>query len=280
LSSTSQDYEPTSVVATADTGPPYRITATKLYREYAANEVLTDRQIAGRPVEVSGFINSIDKDFLDHAVLQLSTGDLFSTVGLTLTDDQKARAATLVKGQPITVICTKMRRIVDSPMGDECRIVESALRAAAPAEQVESQAPTTASDEQSQTPRPQSEAGQQAAAPSEAGTAGSNQAPESAAQTQSGVSPSFNCGMARSQTEKLICSDSELAGLDNELEALYIKARAAAPDKAAFIRDSTAAWHRREDTCSDKPCLVEWYAERRRQLASVIESASSGGGSR
>ena len=80
------------------------------------------------------------------------------------------------------------------------------------------------------------------------------------------VSPSFDCRAARLKNEKLICGDAELAQLDRDLGRLYAQAKAAAPDRAAFQRQSDQAWARREAECSDKACLQRWYAERRAQL--------------
>ncbi|MBK0394796.1 lysozyme inhibitor LprI family protein [Ramlibacter algicola] len=80
------------------------------------------------------------------------------------------------------------------------------------------------------------------------------------------VSPSFDCGRARLKTEKLICGDAELSQLDRDLGRLYAQAKAAAPDRSAFQRESDRAWARREAECSDKGCLERWYAERRAQL--------------
>jgi len=91
------------------------------------------------------------------------------------------------------------------------------------------------------------------------------------------VTPSFDCTKARSQAEQLICADPELAALDADLCTLYEKAKTAAPDKAAFARQNRAEWKRREATCSDKQCLLDWYALRRSQLGAIL--AAAGGGS-
>ena len=55
----------------------YTTTAPELNRDYEATEVATDQKIGGRVVVVSGSIDSIDKDFLDHAVIHLRTGNQF-----------------------------------------------------------------------------------------------------------------------------------------------------------------------------------------------------------
>lgn len=83
--------------------------------------------------------------------------------------------------------------------------------------------------------------------------------------------PSFNCTRARSVSEKMICSDAELARLDRELGALYARAKNAASDRAAFGRQQDQERRMRETLCRDRDCLLRWYAQRRNQLIAVIE---------
>lgn len=108
--------------------------------------------------------------------------------------------------------------------------------------------------------------------PTSAPTAAAPAAPDSETPARDNVSPSFDCTKARSQAERLICSDSELSALDADLAALYKQAKSAAKDKRAFARASAAEWKKREATCLDKPCLVDWYALRRRQLSDILGS--------
>ena len=89
--------------------------------------------------------------------------------------------------------------------------------------------------------------------------------------TSRGTGPSFDCRRARSNTEKMICSDAELARLDRELGRAYDRARNAAADPAAFRRQGELEWRRRETICQDRGCLLRWYAYRRAQLVSVID---------
>ena len=87
-----------------------------------------------------------------------------------------------------------------------------------------------------------------------------------------GAGPSFDCGKARSPSERTICSDSELAQLDRSLGRLHARARNAAPDAAAFRRQNDQEWRRREQSCrGDRECLLDWYAHRRGQLLDDIE---------
>ncbi len=97
-----------------------------------------------------------------------------------------------------------------------------------------------------------------------------------AAVPPAGVRPSFDCGKARSPAERAICADPELAQLDRDLGRLHARAKAAAPDPAAFRRQNDAEWKRREASCrGDGDCLRAWYAERREQLLAVLGQASA-----
>ncbi|WP_325001182.1 hypothetical protein [Ramlibacter sp.] len=87
------------------------------------------------------------------------------------------------------------------------------------------------------------------------------------------VAPSFDCTRARSTSEKLICSDAQLARLDRELGRLHARAKAAASDPAAFKRAGDAEWLRRERECRDRECLLAWYAKRREQLEGRMAQA-------
>ena len=75
-----------------------------------------------------------------------------------------------------------------------------------------------------------------------------------------------NCAKARSTPERLICGDDELSSLDNELGQIYARAKRAAADPVAFQRVSDREWRRREIECRTRECLLDWYAQRRRQL--------------
>lgn len=90
-------------------------------------------------------------------------------------------------------------------------------------------------------------------------------------QTVPRTGPGFDCHKARSIPEKMVCSDAELAQLDRELGRVYVRAKNATPDRAAFLRQQNQEWLRRESTCRDRDCLLRWYAQRRDQLMNAIE---------
>ncbi|HUB89064.1 MAG TPA: hypothetical protein VMA74_04960 [Dyella sp.] len=100
-----------------------KVSPAGLYRAYKANEVATDNQLQGHILELTAPVASIDKDFTDHAVLKFNTGEEFSELQAILNDDQKSAAANLSQGQIVTLHCESSKRIMDSPMLDNCSLV-------------------------------------------------------------------------------------------------------------------------------------------------------------
>jgi len=126
-SSTSGDTAATTNEQPSEAQAPavdvYTTSAVELFQGYERNEVAMDKKIAGRPVEVSGKIQSIDKDFSDSVVLQLATTNEFSPASLTLNDSESDKAAALENGQAVTVHCERMQRVMGSPAGSECKLI-------------------------------------------------------------------------------------------------------------------------------------------------------------
>lgn len=86
---------------------------------------------------------------------------------------------------------------------------------------------------------------------------------------------SFDCAKAKSRAEILVCSDSELSSLDDDLAKIYSQAKSLAASPAEFKAQGEREWKKRETTCIDKQCLLTWYSQRRNQLLSVINAQAS-----
>jgi len=84
--------------------------------------------------------------------------------------------------------------------------------------------------------------------------------------------PDLGCAGARSVTEKMICSDAELARMDREVGYLHARARVSTHDTWTFKRQDDEELRRRESTCRDRRCLLQWYAHRRSRLLNDIHS--------
>ncbi|MEZ2352208.1 lysozyme inhibitor LprI family protein [Caballeronia sp. RCC_10] len=84
--------------------------------------------------------------------------------------------------------------------------------------------------------------------------------------------PSFDCAKAKSDAERLICSDGDLASRDVELASLFVKAKAAVIDKSAFKERTRQQWNYRENVCHDRDCLVRWYVDQQAALSHIADT--------
>lgn len=106
--------------AAAQARPVFVTTPADLYHAYSTNEVATNQALAGKTIQFTAPVLSIDEDFTNSAVLAFATGDQFNNLQATLKDSDKAAAAQLSPGQVVTVRCVSFDRMMDSPMGSDC----------------------------------------------------------------------------------------------------------------------------------------------------------------
>ena len=79
-------------------------------------------------------------------------------------------------------------------------------------------------------------------------------------------SPSFDCAKATHTTEKMVCADRELAGLDVELSQAYRRARDQSGDRDR-LRQEQLRWLRESmRPCPDRDCLARAYRQRLAEL--------------
>ena len=102
-----------------------RYTSDGLFAAYEDNEVATDIALKGKIVEVSGPIQSINKDVLDHIYVSLATRNEFMSAQMNVISSQEAQIATLHKGQIAVFRCPKMQRWAGSPWGDDCVLMSA-----------------------------------------------------------------------------------------------------------------------------------------------------------
>jgi uncharacterized protein (DUF1330 family) len=98
----------------------YKTTAAKLYQDYEANEVATDEKIGDKPVEISGKVESIDKDFMNNILIHMATGQMFMDAVLSMEDSEKDKAMKTSKGSKVTIVCQRMSRMIGMPQGSGC----------------------------------------------------------------------------------------------------------------------------------------------------------------
>ena len=248
--------------------PVFTTTPTDLYRAYSTNEVATSQALAGKIIQFTAPVMSIDEDFTNSAVLAFSTGDEFSKLQATLKDSDKAAAAQLSPGQVVTVRCASFQRIMDSPMGNDCTLQVGGEPSAtsSPAEQ------NATTDQQAAAAEAASAAAAAAAAaaattddstPDPGGSVSPAQA--AASNEVDAAGPSFDCSKVTDATDLTICSNASLSQLDQQMAALYVARAQTAGDTA--VRDGQREWlHARNQCGADVICLRQEYAVRIQQL--------------
>ncbi|HTV54040.1 MAG TPA: hypothetical protein VMI06_03915, partial [Terriglobia bacterium] len=108
----------------ADREPPAMpVSALELFSAYQSNEVAADNKYKGRLLLVSGYVESINKDFIDNPYLMLATPNEFMGIRADLNKEEESTAAQLSKGEPINLRCTGGGMTLGSPILNGCSIV-------------------------------------------------------------------------------------------------------------------------------------------------------------
>jgi hypothetical protein len=102
--------------------PVYRTTAQQLYRDYNANVVAIQTKIGTSRVRVTGNVAAIDQDAAGHPLVRLFTDKDGTAAAMTLTEDQRAAAAELVKNEAVEVECDKIGHSGDLLEGHGCTL--------------------------------------------------------------------------------------------------------------------------------------------------------------
>lgn len=79
---------------------------------------------------------------------------------------------------------------------------------------------------------------------------------------------SFDCSKAVNMTERFICHDGELAGLDRKMAQTYRKAKNSyLGNEMDKLKAEQRSWIKKRNHCKDsKPCIIRTYQKRITQL--------------
>lgn len=83
---------------------------------------------------------------------------------------------------------------------------------------------------------------------------------------------SFDCGKATSKVEQLICKESAVSSLDDELSIAYQWALMRVDEKQKVIREQRHWLKEIRDVCQDKSCLMKAYLARVDELSVQVET--------
>lgn len=83
--------------------------------------------------------------------------------------------------------------------------------------------------------------------------------------------PSFNCRYARTRTEKMVCSDEELAERDRTMAGIYDEAVAVAdPPTRAVLRRTRDRFLARRERCEGAGCVAAVYEDRIEEIDRIM----------
>jgi hypothetical protein len=118
----------TKAVNPAEPAKPAEVisfTAKDLFDAYDGNEVATDISLKGKIVQVTGRVQSINKDVFGSIYVNLATANQFMSAAMHVVKSEEAKMAALRKGQLVVFRCPKMQRWVGSPSGSDCVLVSA-----------------------------------------------------------------------------------------------------------------------------------------------------------
>jgi hypothetical protein len=97
------------------------ITAAELWAAYGANAAAADAKWKGKPVEISGTVVDVRRDFRGKTLVRLATGDALETVHASITTRDADPRAVPSRGQTLALACTGAGRAIGAPLLESCR---------------------------------------------------------------------------------------------------------------------------------------------------------------
>ena len=79
------------------------VSARQLYADYEANGVAADEKYKGKVLQVTGVVNTIDRDIMDKIYVTLKGNQYFGDIQCFFAESHIGTASQLSKGQTITV---------------------------------------------------------------------------------------------------------------------------------------------------------------------------------
>ena len=83
--------------------PAITVSARQLYADYEANGVAADGKYKDKVLQVTGVVNTIDRDIMDKIYVTLKGDQYFGDIQCYFAESHTQEAANLSKGQTITV---------------------------------------------------------------------------------------------------------------------------------------------------------------------------------
>jgi hypothetical protein len=99
-------------------------TAQEFFDAYERNEVETDLRLRGKIIQISGIVQSVDKDVFDSMLVRLQTKNQFMAATVKPIKQDVGKIAALRRGQAVSFRCQRIKRWVGSPWADDCVLLQ------------------------------------------------------------------------------------------------------------------------------------------------------------
>jgi hypothetical protein len=84
------------------------------------------------------------------------------------------------------------------------------------------------------------------------------------------ASPSFNCRVARSRSERMVCASPGLASLDRQMSSQFYSALSRGNERVrADLRHTRDSFLRYRERCGDEACVAQAYRDRMDEIADI-----------
>ncbi|WP_408951441.1 OB-fold protein [Lysobacter sp. Hz 25] len=110
---------PKAEISAAATADAITLDAATLHQAYEANEIAADQQYKGKLLRINGTIADVASDVSDDPLVSLRVSDFESVHAKGLAKDV---AASLSKGQSITLTCTGDGEVIGTPVLSNCTL--------------------------------------------------------------------------------------------------------------------------------------------------------------
>ncbi|CAM8673046.1 zinc ribbon domain-containing protein [Sphingobium sp.] len=111
-----------SGTVSAPATPAKAVTSVALAKAYEDNEAAAQKEYGDQRLEVTGVVQSINLGMGDEAFVVLEGVNMFSGPQVHFAGDAKDAAASLRKGQALTVTCAGVSEVIGTPMLSDCAL--------------------------------------------------------------------------------------------------------------------------------------------------------------
>ena len=104
-----------------------RVSADEILSVYEENEVLGDQRFKGRDIVLSGKIKAINSGIGDDPYLTFRVKDMFSSPQAHFAEGYREKAATMKKGEEVSLYCTGGGEAIGTPLLRNCIPIKDAV---------------------------------------------------------------------------------------------------------------------------------------------------------